>query len=249
MLRLEPSTVQAHLLHLAFIGVLQVGLDEPLSMEAWIAPAQEKPPMPRLAAAGDTRTDCFHYRGQDRAGRSVSVKTVSREPTKIRSRRLCHPREHLVVPASLIAQRPGQGKLTVASRQMDGVPHIHDSSAAVTKSQKEVRHMATDTISPFRPQHSKRLGRDPDNVPVIPGKHQEIPIQQTLKAHMRARRAGPPRTLLIPLAGPGKEGTDRQLRFQALRCASRQHRLIQDASIYRARIRAESVAFGAALAV
>jgi hypothetical protein len=34
MLRLEPSTVQAHLLHLAFIGVLQVGLDEPLSMEA-----------------------------------------------------------------------------------------------------------------------------------------------------------------------------------------------------------------------
>ncbi|GAA3313960.1 TnsA-like heteromeric transposase endonuclease subunit [Arthrobacter ramosus] len=51
MLRLEPSTVQAHLLHLAFIGVLQVGLDEPLSMETWIAPAQEKSPMPRLAAA------------------------------------------------------------------------------------------------------------------------------------------------------------------------------------------------------
>jgi hypothetical protein len=51
MLRLEPSTVQAHLLHLAFIGVLQVGLDEPLSMEAWIAPAQENPPMSRLAAA------------------------------------------------------------------------------------------------------------------------------------------------------------------------------------------------------
>ncbi|WAH96284.1 hypothetical protein [Arthrobacter sp. MMS18-M83] len=51
MLRLEPSTVQAHLLHLAFIGVLQVGLDEHLSMETWIAPAREKSPMPRLAVA------------------------------------------------------------------------------------------------------------------------------------------------------------------------------------------------------
>ena len=51
MLRLEPSTVQAHLLHLAFIGVLEVSLDEPLSMETGIAPAQEKSPMPRLAAA------------------------------------------------------------------------------------------------------------------------------------------------------------------------------------------------------
>lgn len=51
MLRLEPSTVQAHLLHLAFIGVLEVSLNEPLSMETWIAPAQQKSPMPRLAAA------------------------------------------------------------------------------------------------------------------------------------------------------------------------------------------------------
>lgn len=51
MLRLEPSTVHAHLLHLTFIGVLQVGMDEPLSMETWIAPTPEKATMPRLAAA------------------------------------------------------------------------------------------------------------------------------------------------------------------------------------------------------
>lgn len=51
MLRLEASTVHAHLLYLAFTGVLEVDLDEPLSMDSWIAPAQEKLLMPSLVAA------------------------------------------------------------------------------------------------------------------------------------------------------------------------------------------------------
>ncbi|QOT15328.1 TnsA-like heteromeric transposase endonuclease subunit [Paenarthrobacter sp. YJN-5] len=51
MLMLEPSIVQAHLLHLAFVGILDVGLDESLSMDAWIAPSQEMLPMSSLAAA------------------------------------------------------------------------------------------------------------------------------------------------------------------------------------------------------
>jgi hypothetical protein len=51
MLMLEPSLVQAHLLHLAFVGILNVGLDEPLSMDSWIAPSQEMLPMPGMAAA------------------------------------------------------------------------------------------------------------------------------------------------------------------------------------------------------
>ncbi|MHC6593718.1 TnsA-like heteromeric transposase endonuclease subunit [Arthrobacter sp. C152] len=51
MLVLEPSVVQAYLLHLAFVGILEVGLDEPLSMDAWIAPAQKVLPMPSTAAA------------------------------------------------------------------------------------------------------------------------------------------------------------------------------------------------------
>lgn len=59
--------------------------------------------------------------------------------------------------------------------------------------------MSAGTLGPFRPQHSKPPGRDADNVPVVIGKHREIPLQQTLKAHLRARRAGLPRTPIITL--------------------------------------------------
>jgi hypothetical protein len=86
--------------------------------------------------------------------------------------------------------------------------------------------MSASTLGPFRPQHSKRPGCEADNVPVVIGKHREIPLQQTLKAHMRARPVGPPRTPIITLAKPRKEGTDRQRRLQPQRRQSREHRLI-----------------------
>ncbi|ELT42656.1 hypothetical protein G205_23117 [Arthrobacter nitrophenolicus] len=67
---------------------------------------------------------------------------------------------------------------------MVAMPHIHNASAAVPQPHKEIRDMATAAISPFRPKHSKWLRRDTHNVLVVIGKHQEIPLQQTLKAHV-----------------------------------------------------------------
>jgi hypothetical protein len=134
-----------------------------------------------------------------------AVLAVASEPPQIGRQRLGQPGEDLVLPSGRRAGFAGQAELALRGPDAACRLNVDDPARAIPQQDEEVGHVPPGTLGPARPQERERLGRDPNDIPVMVRREQEVALQQALEPNMGPDRAGPPPALIVPLARPRKE--------------------------------------------